>query len=113
MERLLTLSVPGDTLIFKMEIIKINGGKVPALKCDVTTKAECNEKEVAYIEKSSALDGPAAKKELDRLQLLTKKPMNPELTNWCVIIRDCICSILQYAFIQALPQTSVHGFTFT
>jgi len=72
----------GDTLIFKMEILKIKGGKVPAIKCDAITKLECNDKEIAYIEKSSALDGAAVKKEIDRLQLLSKKPMNPELTNW-------------------------------
>ena len=72
----------GETLIFQMEIIKIKGGKVPALKCNAVTKAECNDKEQAYIDKSASLDGPAAKKELDRLSAMVKKPATPELTNW-------------------------------
>ena len=41
----------GDTLIFDMEILKIKGGKVPALRCDADTKEECNEKEKKYIDK--------------------------------------------------------------
>lgn len=90
----------GDTLIFKMEIIKINGGKVPAFKCDAITKSECNEKEIAYIDKSASLDGPAAKKELDRLQVLAKKPMTPELTNWC---ENYYCLINSHYFRSHIP----------
>ena len=62
--------------------LQINGGKVAALKCDAITKKECNEKEVAYIDKSASLDGPGAKKELDRLTAMKAKPMTPELLNW-------------------------------
>ena len=38
-------------LVFTMEIIKINGDKVDAIKCDPETKEGCNDKEVAYIDK--------------------------------------------------------------
>lgn len=41
----------GDVLVFVMEIIKINGNKVDAIKCDPATNDGCNDKEVAYIEK--------------------------------------------------------------
>jgi hypothetical protein len=37
---------------------------------------------VAYIDKSSSLDGPAAKKELARLTAMKAKPMTPELLGW-------------------------------
>ena len=38
-------------LVFVMEIIKINGDKVDAIKCDPATNEGCNDKEIAYIEK--------------------------------------------------------------
>merc|ERR1719329_448364 len=41
----------GDVLVFTMEIIKINGDKVDAIKCDPATNEGCNDKEIAYIEK--------------------------------------------------------------
>jgi len=40
----------GDALIFTMEIIKIKGNKVPAVKCDVLSLDHCNEKEKKYVE---------------------------------------------------------------
>merc|ERR1711865_419696 len=39
----------GDVLVFTMEILKINGDKVPANKCDVKTLDGCSEKETTYI----------------------------------------------------------------
>merc|ERR1712061_892503 len=44
----------GDVLIFRMEIVKIKGGKKPADRCDIDTKKGCNEKQVKYLEKQSA-----------------------------------------------------------
>merc|ERR1711957_1076647 len=44
----------GDTLVFTMEILKIKGDKVPAMKCDPETKEGCNEKEAKFIEKMKA-----------------------------------------------------------
>merc|ERR1719198_2018408 len=41
----------GSVLVFQMEILKIKGGKVPAVRCDVKTLEGCGEKEKAYVEK--------------------------------------------------------------
>jgi hypothetical protein len=68
--------------MFQMELIKIKGGKVPALKCVPSTKTDCNEKEQAYIDKISALDTAGLEKELVRLKAMKSKPMTPELLNW-------------------------------
>merc|ERR1719273_2104186 len=43
----------GDVLIFRMEILKIKGGKKPAEKCDVSSLAGCNDKQKKYVEKQS------------------------------------------------------------
>merc|ERR1712098_162849 len=74
----------GDTLIFKIEIIKINGDKVPALKCDPATLDGCNEKEEKYIRKQQKkeLSVEALGKELKRLQGMKQKKMKPSLLNW-------------------------------
>ena len=42
----------GDALIFVMEMIEIVGDKVPAVKCNVVTLEECNDKEKTYVEKA-------------------------------------------------------------
>jgi len=42
----------GDALIFIMEMIDIQGDKVPAIKCDVITFDNCTDKEKGYIEKA-------------------------------------------------------------
>merc|ERR1711979_140051 len=44
----------GDVLVFTMEIIKINGDKKPASKCDVKTLEKCTDKQRDYIEKHKA-----------------------------------------------------------
>merc|ERR1712106_671927 len=41
----------GDVLIFRMEILAIDGGKVRAAKCDFKTKENCDENEIALLEK--------------------------------------------------------------
>ena len=41
----------GDVLVFTMEIIKIKGNTKPAITCDPSTLAGCNDKEKAYIGK--------------------------------------------------------------
>merc|ERR1719198_2959846 len=38
----------GDVLVFTMEILEINGDKVPASRCDVKSHEGCSEKEVDY-----------------------------------------------------------------
>ena len=43
--------IPGDSvLVFKIEIIKINGDKVEASRCDPETKEGCSEKEAKFID---------------------------------------------------------------
>jgi FKBP-type peptidyl-prolyl cis-trans isomerase FklB len=42
----------GEALIFVMEMIEITGGKVPAVKCNVETYENCNEKEKSYVDKA-------------------------------------------------------------
>merc|ERR1711901_4081 len=41
----------GDVLIFRMEILKIQGDKKPADKCDPATMKGCNDKQKAFVEK--------------------------------------------------------------
>lgn len=48
----------GDVLVFTMEILKINGNKVPANKCDVKTLEGCTEKESAYLTAKKARRAP-------------------------------------------------------
>ena len=82
----------GDTLIFDMEILKIKGGKVPALRCDADTQEECNEKEKKYIDKITSAShriqkvnaegGDGYGKEIKRLQGMVGKKLKPELVNW-------------------------------
>ena len=75
----------GDVLVFVMEIIKINGDKVDAIKCDPETKENCNEKESAYIDKmkkkfAGNVDG--IKGELKRLEGMSSAKVKPELQQW-------------------------------
>jgi len=77
----------GDTLVFKIEILKINGGKKPALKCAFETLKDCDEKETKWINKKmKALSGPElvtyAVKEEARLTGMKGKAMKPSLLQW-------------------------------
>jgi FKBP-type peptidyl-prolyl cis-trans isomerase FklB len=72
----------GSVLIFTMEIIEIQGDKVDALKCNPTTKEDCNEKETAYIEKMLAKEKEAMEKEYERLKGMVNDKMKPELQAW-------------------------------
>lgn len=42
----------GDALIFKMEMIEIQGEKVAAITCDISTFKDCSDREKAFIEKA-------------------------------------------------------------
>merc|ERR1712216_803941 len=72
----------GSALVFRMEIIKIKGGKKPAMTCEPSTLAGCNDKEKAFVEKMKSKDGEALKKELKRLQGMNGGSMKPELQQW-------------------------------
>jgi len=60
----------GDVLVFRMEIITIEGGKVRAVKCDLKTRENCDEDEVKILDQWSKK--PLAEIESE-VVLLTKK----------------------------------------
>ena len=76
----------GSALVFQMEIIKINGNKVPASRCDPANDNKgCSEKEIKYIEKQTkkvAGDKSKITKELGRLTGMKGNKMKDELIGW-------------------------------
>jgi len=72
----------GSALIFQMEIIKINGNKKMAIKCDPATLENCNEKEAAFVTKMKSLSKDKVSAELGRLQNMNKGTMKAELSEW-------------------------------
>merc|ERR1711972_217822 len=72
----------GDVLIFRMEIVKIKGGKKPADKCDIETKKGCNDKQTKYIDKQTQGTKEKRASELKRLQGMTGGEMKDEAKNW-------------------------------
>lgn len=76
----------GDTLIFTMEIIKIEGNKVPAMKCDPNsaTHENCNEKEKTFITmiKGKIAKGMDVAKEIVRLNKMKGAKMKDSLVAW-------------------------------
>lgn len=78
--------IPGDSvLIFTIEIIKINGEKIAAAKCDVFTYAECDEREQKWLKKITDKfwhDNEKYEQEHQRLSNLLGNKMKPELKKW-------------------------------
>ena len=72
----------GDVLVFTMEILKINGEKVPASKCDVATLKGCNEQETKYVESKKSLDAAGLETEIKRLGGMAGKKMAPKQQGW-------------------------------
>merc|ERR1712046_491795 len=72
----------GDVLIFRMEILKIKGAKVPANKCKPKTLEGCNDKQKTYVEKMKAKSADDLQKELERLNRMTSGEMKPETKTW-------------------------------
>jgi len=73
----------GSVLVFQMEILEIQGDKVPALKCDVTKPDEnCNEKEQKYITKMKDASADDITKAVTRLEGMKAKKMTDELMAW-------------------------------
>ena len=50
--------------------------------CDVNDGRNCNEKELAYIEKTKAMGAEDQEKQVTRLEGMTEKPMKAELAEW-------------------------------
>jgi len=69
-----------NVLVFKMEILGIQGASKPAISCNVATFEDCDEKEKAFVEKIKAKGSAAA--ELARLEGMKAKPMKSELKSW-------------------------------
>jgi FKBP-type peptidyl-prolyl cis-trans isomerase FklB len=72
----------GATLIFIMELQKISGDKVPALRCDVVSGADCSDKETKYVTKMKGKSIGDQKKELDRLNGMLGQKMTSDLQRW-------------------------------
>lgn len=74
----------GDALIFKLEMIKINGNKVPANRCDPAEPKGCSDKEKKYIAKTEKknLDAAGLEKEIARLDKMAGKKMKASLIGW-------------------------------
>jgi len=68
----------GDALIFIMEIISINGDKVPAVKCNAITSESCSDKEKEYVKKMNDKFGGDAdfiEEELERVKRVASRNM--------------------------------------
>merc|ERR1719203_107725 len=72
----------GDVLIFRMEIVKIQGNKVPAERCDIDTKKGCSEKQVKYLEKQGQATKEKRASELKRLGGMAGGEMKAEARTW-------------------------------
>merc|ERR1711974_337353 len=75
----------GDVLVFRMEILKINGATLPADRCDPETGKGCTEKQKAYIEKQVQASAEKRKSELKRLQGMVGGEMKPDAKVWLTI----------------------------
>lgn len=80
---------PDSVLVFQMEILEIlKGEKVPKLKCSVADPTkDCNEKEVAFINKASSWDVAKVSAQVERLQRLleahkSKPNMSDDQEQW-------------------------------
>merc|ERR1712137_1241984 len=72
----------GDVLVFRMEIVKIKGGKKPADKCDVSSLEGCNDKQKKYLEKQSGNTAEKRKSELQRLEGMSGGDMKEDKKSW-------------------------------
>merc|ERR1711907_267362 len=72
----------GDVLIFRMEILKIKGGKTPADRCDIETLEGCTDKQKVYVEKQQKSTSEKRKAEKARLEKMQGGDMKPEPKAW-------------------------------
>lgn len=72
----------GDVLVFTIEILKIKGDKVPAVKCDVKTLEGCNDKESKYVTAKRGLAVGEIESEITRLDGMQKKSMAAAQAGW-------------------------------
>jgi len=99
----------GDVLIFKMEILAIQGETVPALKCSIDGKADdnCNDKERVYASKARTWyaegDENKATAQLARIRTILSSPMKDDLRDWA---RRRVNILEQFVEQQKQQQTS-------
>lgn len=79
--------IPGDSaLVFTIEMIEIQGDKVPAMKCDTATLEGCDDRMKAYIAKAKTKfggDGDELDEEIQRLmKIASSGGMKEELKSW-------------------------------
>mmetsp|Transcript_39700 Transcript_39700/g.61928 ORF Transcript_39700/g.61928 Transcript_39700/m.61928 type:complete len:230 (+) Transcript_39700:62-751(+) len=72
----------GDVLVFTMEIVTINGDKVPADRCHVKTLEGCTDKQKDYIRKQRTKGDDKIEVELKRLQGMTAAQMKEDKLQW-------------------------------
>ena len=80
----------GDVLIFKMEILAITGGTVPALQCSIDggegDDDNCDERERTYVAKVQSWyadgDDEKALSQLARIRKILSAPMKDDLRDW-------------------------------
>jgi len=72
----------GDVLVFTMEIIKINGNKVPASRCDVKTLEGCDDKESKYLTAKKEMSIEQIAAEVKRLDGMSGQKMATDKKAW-------------------------------
>jgi len=75
----------GDALVFVMEIIKIQGNKVPAVTCEPATLEGCNDREKEYVKKVQKKylgDIDELSEEINRIKRVSEKVEEAKLLEW-------------------------------
>ncbi len=73
---------PGDALVFTMELLKINGGKNPASRCEPASHKNCMDHEIKYIKSKAELGVAELKGEIERLAKMKGNKMSPKAADW-------------------------------
>ncbi|GBG23839.1 Peptidyl-prolyl cis-trans isomerase [Hondaea fermentalgiana] len=73
---------PGAALVFTIELLSINGNKVPAMRCDPTTLENCDEREAKYATKMRDTSAEEVAKQIERLTGMQGSKMKPDLADW-------------------------------
>jgi len=76
-----------SVLIFEIELVKINGDKVAAVRCNPFTHNDCNEREKKWLSKLAEKfkgnnEREQYQKELERLSMMAASKMLPKLKEW-------------------------------
>jgi FKBP-type peptidyl-prolyl cis-trans isomerase FklB len=72
----------GACLIWRLELEKILGEKVPVDECDVVSKKDCDEEQADYIDKMAAGTAETRSAEYKRLYAMTGQDMKSKKKHW-------------------------------